>query len=477
MVTQGSGSGGGATRRDLLRAGAALAVCGDLRGQAEGPESFQVYTEGPRLFLRPARLKLLRREKERRSLRWEQFDNLWLSAPQYPEFGWTAALRYRIADDGSAGGQAVAWAAGTATDVRQIALILDWCGPLISTADRALIIPKLEKVVTAPLRSAMTLDEARNRVLAAVALTDAKPAVAEKALRELYGGFWIGSFVPGLKAGRIHVPNAEANALVEIMHAFRDNLNFDLRETFPQWFKDYPLIHVLAHYPEPFPAAENEYRIPADAAMDQKGPDPAKAVYSRSAELAMVAFDANAMETQLLQGFLMNDKFLMRGTLGIPYELMWANPYQPGLSYYHIPLVAHDAVGGELYVRSSWEDDARWLGFFGGGLQVFGGGELKMVDPKVAHAPIDVEEATVFFARGEAKFQVPARPQPTAAPTDSEQGAVDALDDVFIIGLDARRRYHVEADGEGMFGASSDGGGIIYLPGLPAGAQVRFAPV
>ena len=45
-------------------------------------------------------------------------------------------------------------------------------------------------------------------------------------------------------------------------------------------------------------------------------------------------------ETQLLQGFLMNDRFLMRGTLGIAYETMWANPYQPGLSYYHVPLVA-----------------------------------------------------------------------------------------------------------------------------------------
>ena len=43
-----------------------------------------------------------------------------------------------------------------------------------------------------------------------------------------------------------------------------------------------------------------------------------KAALSRASELAMVAYDSNSSETQLLQGFLMNDRFLMRGTFGIP---------------------------------------------------------------------------------------------------------------------------------------------------------------
>ena len=38
----------------------------------------------------------------------------------------------------------------------------------------------------------------------------------------------------------------------------------------------------------------------------------------------------------------MHDHFLMRGPFGSPYEFLWANPYQPGLSYYHVPLVLHD---------------------------------------------------------------------------------------------------------------------------------------
>lgn len=482
----------GMTRRDWFRCASLLPV---LRVAAQtGPDGFRVYAEAPRIFLTPARLRLLRRERERRSLRWEQFETLWTADAEFPEFGWTAALRYQIAGDQSAGRQAVAWAAdkaGLADNAvsdnlaRQIALIADWCAPLMSAADKALIFPRLERVVSAvrnPGSPAMSIVQARTKTLAAVALSEVRPAASEKALREVYEGFWTGTFIPGLREAKLHVSNSDANALMELMHCFRDNLNFDLRETFSAWFKDYALTHILAHYPEPFPASENEYRIPADPLIDRRGPDVTKATLSRAAELAMVAFDANAPETQLLQGFLMNDRFLMRGALGIAYELMWANPYQPGLSYYHVPLVVHDAVGGELFVRSTWEDDAAWLGFFGGELQLFANGEVVRVDPRAAHDPMDLVEATVFFARDATKFRTPDRRRPAVGRDDNEnddksndnKGDDDPLDDVFIVGLEPKRRYHVEVDGEGMLEALSDAGGIIYLPGLPAGAAVRF---
>jgi hypothetical protein len=313
--------------------------------------------------------------------------------------------------------------------------------------------------------------------LAAVALADSRPAVSEAALKQVYETFWTGSFMPALRDAKTHVSSADAYPMLELMHCFRDNLNFDLRETFPKWFRDYSLTHILAYYPEPFPAAENEYRIPADTEIDKRGPNVNKETLSRGAELAMVAFDSNAPETQLLQGFLMNDRFLMRGVLGIPYELMWANPYQPGLSYYHVPLVAHDEVGGELFVRSTWEDDAAWLGFFGGQMQLFANGELMRIDPQAAHDPVDMGEAVVFFAKGATKFRVPER-KVSVASGDEQAAASEPVADAFVIGLEPKRRYHVEADGEGMFEASSDIGGIIYLPGLPAGAQLRlsFAP-
>ena len=408
----------------MLR-GAALipAAIPAMRLAAEtAPDGFRAYTDAPRIFLRPNRLKLLRRERDRRSLRWEQFELLWNGGAEFPEFGWTAALRYQIADDKGAGGQAVAWAAAKSAVadntisenvVRQIALIADWCEPLMSTTDKAAIYPRLERAALKPV-AGMSIADARTKALAALALPEARQASSERALREVYEGFWVKTVLAGVRGGKLHVTNAEANAMLELMHGFRDNLNFDLRENFGTWFRDYALTHILAHYPEPFPAAENEYRIPADPLIDKRGPDVTKATLSRAAEMAMVAFDANAPETQLLQGFLMNDRFLMRGTLGIAYELMWANPYQPGLSYYHVPLVAHDAVGGELFVRSTWEDDAQWLGYFGGQLQLFANGEVVRVDPNAAHDPMDVVEATVFFAHDSTKFRVPPRTAPAA---------------------------------------------------------------
>ena len=36
----------------------------------------------------------------------------------------------------------------------------------------------------------------------------------------------------------------------------------------------------------------------------------------------------------MLQGWLMHDSFMLKSTFGAPYEFLWANPYQPGLSYY-----------------------------------------------------------------------------------------------------------------------------------------------
>lgn len=433
-----------------------------LFGQAR-PEGFKVYSDAPRLFLRPARLRLLRRERERQSLRWEQFEGLWVGGAPFQEPGWVSALRYQIAQDAAAGRKAISWALGAeGTDVRQLALVADWCAPLLSTSEQTRIFAKLQRALAAP--TPKTIDEARNRVLAAVALSEAHPDLAEKALIDFFDNFWLKDFIPSIRSAKNRVPNADALPMMELLHAFRDSVNYDLRDTYPAWFKQYPIIHLISHYPPPFPAAENEYRIPAETEIDKRGPDLNKAVMSRAAELAMVAYDTNSSETQLLQGFLMNDRYLMRGTVGIGHELLWANPYQPGLSYYHVPQAQHDPIGGQLFVRSTWEDDAAWIGFFDGQLQLFSDGSATRIDPKLAHEPMDIEEATIFFARDAKKFRVP------------ERKADEAIDDVFIVGLDPKRAYHVETDGEEMTEETADPGGIVYLPGLPAGAEVRLSP-
>jgi len=460
------------TRREVLRYVPALSALRLLGQNDPRPDSFKVYTESPRLLLRPQRLRLLRRERERRSLRWDQFETLWAGNAPFPELGWVQALRFQIADDREAGVRAVAWAVGPADiqrpdDVRQMAIISDWCEPLISRDDKSQLFAKLLRAVNDP-RPVKTLAGARAKIFAAISLagsqTDAHLNASRKAIESVFDGFWNGSFIASLRSAKSAVPNADAYAMLEILHVVRDNLIFDLRETFPAWFRQYPLLHLLAHYPLPWPAGENEFRIPADETIDRAGPDVRKAALSRAAELAMVAYDANAPSSQLLQGWVTNDRFLLRGAFGIPYEFLWANPYQPGLSYYHVPLAIHDEIGGQLFVRSSWEDDARWLGFFGGQVQLFKDGEVTRVDPKAAREPLDLDAAIVFFARESKKFVIPAKEA-------GKEG--DAT--VFIVGLDPRSSWHVEVDGEEMIEQTADPGGIVYLPAVPSGG-VRLGP-
>jgi hypothetical protein len=133
------------------------------------------------------------------------------------------------------------------------------------------------------------------------------------------------------------------------------------------------------------------------------------------------------------------------------------------LSYYHVPLALHDEIGGQLFVRSSWEDDAEWVGFFGGELQLFRDGGVTRVDPKAAREPLALDTAIVFFARESKRFVVPG----------SRAKENDAA--VFMVGLDPKRSYHVEIDGEEMIEETADPGGIIYLASVPPGG-IRLGP-
>ena len=56
----------------------AVAACPELLAQ---DEEFRVYTEHPRLILTAQRLRLLKRERERESQRWRQFELLVKGAP------------------------------------------------------------------------------------------------------------------------------------------------------------------------------------------------------------------------------------------------------------------------------------------------------------------------------------------------------------------------------------------------------------
>ena len=108
--------------------GLLLAICcaSVLMAQTPGDDDpIVVSTEHPRLLLRPARLRLLRRERERTSLRWQQFQLFMAGHAAMPETGFAKALYYQVAGDAQAGREAIAWALGPATDLRQEALVYD----------------------------------------------------------------------------------------------------------------------------------------------------------------------------------------------------------------------------------------------------------------------------------------------------------------------------------------------------------------
>src|SRR5207249_3124049 len=91
-----------------------------------------VFTEHPRLLLRPQRLRLLKRERERTSPRWQLFETLVLGNAPLPEPGFAYALYYQVAGNADVGHKAVEYALGSSSDLRQQAFVFDWCQNLLS---------------------------------------------------------------------------------------------------------------------------------------------------------------------------------------------------------------------------------------------------------------------------------------------------------------------------------------------------------
>jgi hypothetical protein len=440
MTRRGAIAAGLAGGWETLRAGQAAGG-----GDAGAAEPIAVFAEHPRLLLTRQRLRLLRRERERRSGRWQQFELFLQGNAPMPERGMASALYYQVASEEKAGRQAVTWALGASADLRQQALVFDWCQELLTKAQSGDLAGRLERALARPPADA-SVATARTRALAAVALYDHSPQAPRRELERIVRQWWQKSIAPALQAGRPAVARDDAYPLWEMMHAVRDSTNIELRESAPLFFKEFPIEHLLSHYPASFPAAENEFRIGATVKASPE-PDQRAAALSRAAEMAMVAYDANAASSQVLQGWLMHDRFALRGPFGIVYEFLWANPYHPGLSYYHVPLTYHNPEFGKLFIRSSWDDSADWFGYFGGVAQLFSSGQVTVLNPKLQAKPLGLTEAMVIFGENAKKFRV----------------KLEEEEEVFAVGLKPRQMYLVEVDREEAYEAATDPGGILPL--------------
>jgi hypothetical protein len=424
-------------------------------------EPVVVSADHPRLFLRPARLRLLRRERERASARWQQFDGYLSAEAPLPETAFAHALYYQVSGNADAGRTAVAWALGPGTDLRQLALVFDWCQNLLSAAERRTLIARIEQRMAQTAGDA-SIPAVRSIALAAIALFDEAPEIPNRALQRVTRVWWEGTMAPALNAGRPVVARDDAYALWELLHAIRGTTNIDLRESARRFFIEFPIEHLMSYYPAAFPGEDNDFRIGATA---QSGdPDLQKAALSRAAELAMVAYDTNAEESQYLQGWLMHDHFMLRGAFGAPYEFLWANPYQPGLSFTHVPLIYHSASTGRLFVRSDWEDSAEWFGCFDGAAQLFRDGRRIAINLKAPAEPLVLASAVIAWGAADPNLRVNL---------DENQQAV------ILIGLTPNRVYQVEVDDEEVFEESADRSGILVVDvphGKDVGVRARAIP-
>jgi len=452
-VTQ---SGRMPSRRRILQS--ALAIPAAVLAQS--PATYRVDVEHPRLLLPQRRARLIRREQERDTMRWTQFKTLVEGGAAFPEPGFAFATYYMASGNQQRGRLAVEWALGPGADLRQLAIVFDWCQLLLTKEESAKIEAKLRAGLAKP-----PVDDAathRSRLFAAIALAGHGPDMVSKVVEDLYDRWWQGMIAPKVKAGELVFQPQEHFALYEMFHAMRDNLDLDLRLSAPKYFASMPVFHILAHYPAPYPGPDNEYRIPIMKAHGE--PDLRVASLSRAAALAMVAFDNNAQESQFLQGWLIQDRFLMRGPFSIPYEFLWANPYQPGLSYHYLPNIFHDPVSGRLLVRSSWEDDAVWFYQSGGTRQMFRNGQVMNLDKAALDRPVAMGNTTLLTLPATGRFQVES---------GEEKGHY------YVFGLAPKTAYDVEVDDEEMYETEPDRGGVIQLtfpPKRSAEVIVRRSP-
>ena len=403
-----------------------------------------MYNQHPRLFLTAQRIRLLQRERDRDSMRWRQFSLLVRAAAQMPEPGFALALYYVLTTDEAFGRRAVDWALGPGADLRQLALVYDWCQLVLAPAQAQALSAKIRRQMEQ--HPPNTLAARRDQVLAAIATADENRHGEEGFLRDTVEQWWRGQQAPALASGHTTIPMYEVYTLLEILHSIRDNLKIELRDDAPEYFRELPKYQILANYPAPLEAPENEYRIPVFSGAGQ--PDVDQAALARAGGLSTVAYDNNALENQFLQGWLIQDRFILQGTFGAPYEFMWANPYQPGLSYFQLPVLYHDPNTGALFVRSNWEDDAVWFGLYQGEAQLFQDGKITVLNRGAQDAakpkPIAIGDTDVLWGRVPVQF--------------STEGGTE-----LVIGLKPQHKYLVETDDEEMRELETDRAGTLVL--------------
>ncbi len=453
-------------RRRLLLALLCVPVL--LPGQAD----FRVYTDHPRLFLEAKALRRLTRDVERETTRWRRLAELIAEDAALPEAPIVHALAYRIAADEESGRRAVdslrlglrAGTLGSPGRLRQAALVFDWCYDLLTPEERERFAAALGQVAAARAELAGSeIVAVRDGVLAAIAVAGDWDG-AEPVLGAFLERQWESDLVPLLRAGELTDDAESLIALLEISHAVRYNLERELWLDAGAALSALPAARILSYLPGSIETEEGRVRVnalaPADTQLRER-----EAVLGRVAEMMLVAYAPNPRDGQFLQGWLRNDSFTLTGPLGAFYEMLWINPYLPGLSPSSGLDLTYDPVRGRIFGRTGWEDDDEWIGYWAGRLHLRSGEGLREVSLSEELGPWVFPGVTVVLSGAPAKLEV-----------EVEQGVRTEFPRIYWIGLEAGRRYNLRVNRNEWRLKTAGAGGILEIADDPDSrdGRIRF---
>ena len=275
----------------------------------------------PKLLLTPQRLKRLQRDRERQTIRWLNFQNRVESVADSPERGFELALYYAVTHDEKRGKEAIQWALAHKCDRRQAALIVDWCGSLLSEANRQQLVGATCEAILHNI-SVNIRDDLFMRIV-----RDADEDTGR--WRDLFSWLQQGNFQDG----------ATLYAACEYLSALRSTQHIDPRTEAREFFAALPAEVLLALRPE-----------------DVEHPN----WMTHIAALALVSLDPNLQESQFLQAWAMQMQQLLRDGPGVAYEFLWADPYLPGIAYDNLDPWIYDP-NGRLFARTSWDSNSCWV--------------------------------------------------------------------------------------------------------------------
>lgn len=275
----------------------------------------------PQLLLNAQRLRRLKRDRERKTVRWVNFENRVNAVPDSPERGFELALYYAITGDEAKGREAVQWALNH-NSLRQHALVLDWCSRLISDEQKKRL-TFFHYITNGHATYELVRDSWFNQI--ASGRDPSVPILTG----DTFDSFTLGGYTRP----------EELYALFELIYTVRAATHTDLRDINPHFFSTLPAALLLSAKPA-------ELNSPP--------------WMLHAAALALVALDPNLPASQFLQSWALEDNQTIREGPGVAYELLWADPYLPGVGYQNMDTWVYDEYG-RLFARSNWEPDSCWI--------------------------------------------------------------------------------------------------------------------